>query len=227
MRTRTTIASLSTVLAISALALSACGGDDEPDTKDTETSQQTESTESTESAAPTESTETTESAETEAAPAGDVTAPGTELSIGDAATVPYESGTDGSGVVEVKITGIDKGSAADLKPLDLGDRAKGYLPYYIQVEVTGVSGSASLAHGSLDEAIEGTLPDGSEAQTIYVIGDFAPCNGETFPGDFADGSTFTTCVPYLAQESTEVSGAQFAANDSDYDSYDGEPIVWK
>lgn len=220
MRTRTSFATLSALLAVSALALSACG-DDEPENTGAEDTTSESAEETPASEEPTES-ETT----AEAAPTGDVTAPGTELAFGDAATVPFESG-DGSGVVQVSIDGITKGTAADLEPLDLGDQAAGFIPFYIAVTVTGVSGGDTLGNYSINESIEGTLPDGDEAQNIYIIGDFAPCEEENFPGDFADGDTFTTCVTYLAQESTEVSGAQFAPSDGDYNSYDGEPVTWK
>lgn len=231
MSTRKTFTSLTALLALSAFALSACG-DDESDAKDDSTPESsqsvTESSEATESTEATESGEASEGSDAGSATdpeAGDVTAPGTELAIGDPAVVPFSSG-DGSGVLEVKVTAIEKGSVADLKPLKLGDRAKGYVPYYIQVSVTGVSGSDSLSNYSVNESIDGLLPDGSKAQSISIIGDFAPCDGETIPGDFADGQTFTTCVPWLAQESSEVNAAQYA-QDGDYDSYDGKPVVWK
>lgn len=223
MNTRKKLTVLTALLAASTFALSACG-DDEPDSKGSDPTSEapTEAT----SDATTESTESTESAETDAAPAGDVAAPGTELAFGEPAVVPFSSG-DATGTVEVTVTGITKGSAADLAPLDLGDRAKGFVPYYIMLDVKGVSGSADLSSYSINESIEGTLPDGSEAQNIAIIGTFAPCDGESFPSGFSDGATFTTCVPYLAQESSEVSGARFAPSDGPYASFDGKPVVWK
>lgn len=225
MRTRKTFAALSALLATSTFALSACG-DDEPDNDDTSSQDSSESAD-TESESTESTDETSETSETsEAAPTGDVTAPGTELTFGDAAVVPFESG-DSAGVVQVVVDEISKGAPADLEPLDLGDQAAGFVPYYIQLTVTGVSGSDALGNYSINESIEGTLPDGDEAQNIYIIGDFAPCEEENFPGDFADGESFTTCVTYLAQESTEVSGARYAPNDGDYNSYDGEPVSWK
>jgi len=222
MNTRKKLTVLTALLAASTFVLSACG-DDEPDSKGSDPTSEAPTEATSES---TESTETTESAETDAAPAGDVAAPGTELAFGEPAVVPFSSG-DATGTVEVTVTGITSGSPADLAPLELGDRAKGLVPYYIKLDVKGVSGSAGLANYSINESIEGTLPDGSEAQNIAIIGTFAPCDGESFPSGFADGHTFSTCVPYLAQESSEVSGARFAPSDGPYASFDGKPVVWK
>jgi hypothetical protein len=218
------ISALAALLAVSTFALSACG-DDEPAKKADSTATTDAPTDATD--ATTDPTDTTESTEgTDTAPTGDVTAPGTELAFGAPAVVPFESG-DSKGTIEVTVTGITKGTAADLAPLNLGDRAKGYLPYYIKLDVKGVADSNALSNYSINESIEGTLPDGSEAQSISIIGTFAPCDGETFPSDFADGQSFSTCVPYLAQESSSVAGARFAPNDGPYSSYDGKPVLWK
>ncbi|GAA4812295.1 hypothetical protein ACFQ0K_04655 [Nocardioides caeni] len=221
MRTRKTIATMSALFAASSLALTACG-DDEPDNEDTTSEEATDETEEPTDDASTEATEST----SQAVPSGDLTPAGTELALGEAATVSFSSG-DGSGTVQVVVDEITVGTPADLEPLDLGDQAAGFVPYYIQVTVTGVSGSAELGNYSINESIEGLLPDGEKAQTIYIIGDFAPCEEETFPGDFSDGASFETCVTYLAQESTEVAAAQYAPREGDYNSYDGEPVVWK
>lgn len=223
MNTRKKLTVLTALLATSTLALSACG-DDEPDSKGSDPTPEatTEATDPSTDA----STGTTESTETGAETTGDETAPGTELAFGEPAVVPFSSG-DATGTVQVTVTGITQGSPADLEPLNLGDKAKGFVPYYIMLDVKGVSGSADLSSYSINESIEGTLPDGSEAQNISIIGTYAPCDGESFPSDFSDGATFTTCVPYLAQESSEVSGARYAPNDGPYASFDGKPVVWK
>lgn len=225
MKIRATTATLTSLIAASALALSACG-DDPTMEKVTDGTASTEATETPSEEPSTEPTES-ESADTGAAPTGDVTAPGTELAIGEGATVPFESGNDGSGVIEIVVDEIAEGKPADLAPLDLGDQAKGLVPYYINLTVTGVSGSDTLQNYSVNEDVEGLLPDGSEAQALSIIGSWEPCDNESFPGDFADGTSFTTCIPYLAPEASEVAGAQYAPYEGDYNPVDGAPVVWK
>lgn len=231
MKIRATTATMTALLAASALVLSACG-EDEPTLQradDSEsTSESTEPTDATETPTDEASTEATESADTGSAPTGDVTEPGTELALGEAATLPFESG-DGSGVIEVVVDEIVQGKPADLDEFkkDLGDQIKGYTPYYIKLTVTGVSGSDTLQNYSINEDVEGVLGDGSEAQALSIIGSWDKCDNVSFPGDFADGSSYSTCVPYLANQGTEVAGAQYAPYEGPYNTVDGAPVVWK
>ncbi|TYL45731.1 hypothetical protein FXB39_16430 [Nocardioides sp. BGMRC 2183] len=199
------------VLLLSAFTLTACGGD--PDGAD-----------SADSASPT-ATSTPTSEPSDELPKG-ATPPGTELSLGEPATVPFGS-EDAAGVVEIVVQKIRKGTAADLRALDLGNQAKDYLPYYISYSVTGVRDAKTLRNTSVDEAIVGILPDGSGAQALRVIGDWAPCDGVSAPRDFADGQKFSSCVPYLAKSSTTVDGAVFAPTVGPYNSSDGEPVLWR
>lgn len=153
------------------------------------------------------------------------TAPGTELKIGEPATVMYKSGGE-AGLINVTVTSIDKGKESDLDELDLGDKAAGLTPYYVNIEVEGADSSAkNLEFSSMIGAIDGLLADGSDAQTLSVIGDFKPCPYEDL-GEFDEGVKIETCDSFLAGGDSEVTGAQFAAYDSPYDSYDGDPIVW-
>lgn len=89
-----------------------------------------------------------------------------------------------TGAIGVTVVDIEAGIEADLAPLDLGDRVKGFTPYYVTFEVTNESGS-DFAFTSLGNT-HGLLEDGTRAQSVSVIGEFAPCDN----GD--GGSDFTT-----------------------------------
>lgn len=93
------------------------------------------------------------------------------------------TGAIGVTVVDIE-AGIEAGIEADLAPLDLGDQVKGFTPYYVTFEVTNESGS-DFAFTSLGNT-HGLLEDGTRAQSVSVIGEFAPCDN----GD--GGSDFTT-----------------------------------
>lgn len=114
------------------------------------------------------------------------------------------------GTVEVTITvtSIDKGEPADLTPLNLGDRAAGMTPYYVRMTVEGGTGAEALPYQSFGD-IDGLLGDGSRAGSLIVVGDFAQCDGGSFPKDFAAGASFETCVPFLAAGDAAVTGAQW------------------
>ncbi|MFF2141734.1 hypothetical protein [Kitasatospora sp. NPDC058190] len=140
------------------------------------------------------------------APAGATAAPGTTVKIGDAATIPFSSGST-KGTVSLTVTSIDKGDPADLTPLKLGDKAAGMVPYYVRFKVTNV-GSTDLSFSSLTQ-MKGTLPDGSEASEVMLIGTFDKCPHPSFPKGFTNGQSITSCVLALAPQATKVAGAEY------------------
>jgi len=161
-------------------------------------------------------------------PAG-VTPAGTQLKIGDTATVDYALGTEGDhGILKLTLDSIDKGTAADLKPLKLGDQAAGQVPWYVRYTVTGGEGSHSLKFYTIGAAdFDGLLPDGGTASPLIVFGTWDKCEVDDFPEDFGPGKSIKVCLPFLAGQGTKVVGAWFAQSGTAYDQFDGKPIVWK
>lgn len=140
------------------------------------------------------------------AQAGTPAAPGSTVKIGDAATIAFSSGST-KGTVSLAVTSIDKGDPADLTPLKLGDKAAGMVPYYVRFKVTN-TGSTDLSFASLTQ-MKGTLPDGSEAAEVMLIGTFDKCPHPSFPKGFTNGQSITSCVLALAPAATKVSGAEY------------------
>lgn len=233
------------LMAVAALALTACGGSDETTTTSTTSSATSESTQSdtsSDDAAETDATESpsehteTESAETEseddaeddaeggddAAPA-DLSEPGTELSVGDPATIPQ--GDDGA-TIGVKVTEITKGSSADLSKLKDADKYKDYTPVYVQYELSGTDSSSELGGDILDD-VDPILADGRKASTLVIIGTspFKKCDSNSIPKDFSPGDTETTCQVAMVSSGQEVSGAQYSPYEGDY--ADDGAVVWK
>ena len=139
---------------------------------------------------------------------GDFTPEGAQLAVGDSALVPCGVNKGGMAEVTITVTSIDMGAPEDLAPLNLGDRAAGMTPYYVRMTVVGGTGSEALPYQSFGD-IDGLLGDGSRAGSLIVMGDFAQCDGGSFPKDFAAGSSFETCVPFLAAGDAAVTGAQW------------------
>ncbi|PPK96035.1 hypothetical protein CLV92_105135 [Kineococcus xinjiangensis] len=168
-------------------------------------------------------------APSEAAPAADggTTAAGAVLGFGETATVDFSSTDEPGGRVQVRLDAVDTGNPQDLESLGLGDRAAGMVPHYLRFTVTGVANSQNLEFSDLNHNLGGLLPDGSEAAKVHLLGDFAPCNGESFPSGFADGASFQTCVVYLASPTAPVTGASYEDSGTPYDLFDGAPIRWQ
>lgn len=136
----------------------------------------------------------------------DAPAPGTELALGQGASFDFSYG-DSSGVIEMTVTSIDQGDPAELAPLELGDQVAGLVPYYIRTTVANV-GDTEMSFVT-PNSLKGILPDGTQAQDVSIIGDFAPCNKEDSGADFVPGSSYDTCDVVLANEAVEVVGAQY------------------
>ncbi|WP_049656671.1 hypothetical protein [Kitasatospora sp. MY 5-36] len=140
------------------------------------------------------------------APAGSAPAAGTTLKLGDAATIPFSSGST-KGTIALAVTSIEKGDPADLAPLNLGDKAKGLVPYYIHYKVTNAGGT-DLSYTSVSH-MKGLLADGSEAQELMVIGSFAKCKSESLPKGFTNGQSATSCAVAMSPEASKVAGAEY------------------
>jgi len=162
--------------------------------------------------------ESPESSTTAAAPAGDVTKPGTELKLGERAVVPFKYGTTKSGTIAITVTAIEKGANADLAKY--GDKAKGITPFYLRATIENVDG-ADLAYSSVSLRALGT--DGRSTGVI-ITGSTDQCKSGTAGKDFTKaGAKFETCTLQGAREGSEVAAATFDKGDG----YDKSPLVWK
>ncbi|GGS01642.1 hypothetical protein Snoj_05660 [Streptomyces nojiriensis] len=162
-----------------------------------------------------------------AAPAG---APGTAKSgqvfkIGEAAEIPYDYGDFKGSRVALTVTAIEQGTPADLEGLKLGDKANGKVPYYIRYTVKNI-GATDMSYASVGH-VRGLLGDGTEAQSLAVIGKFEKCKEESMPKGFTNGQTQTSCAIALAPSAqVKVAGAEYWGNPYNAIS-NGKGITWK
>ncbi|MFB9902919.1 hypothetical protein [Allokutzneria oryzae] len=189
-----------------ALLLSACGGE----------------TPGTAVAGSTAEERTTPAASTTAqpapAPSGDATAPGTQLSFGQRAVVPFTFGSEKKGTLGITVTAIDRGENADLAKF--GDKAKGMTPFYIRVTVENVGGT-DLSYSSV--RLRGLGPDGRSTGVI-ITGETDKCQSESAKRDFTTpGAKYETCVLQAAREGSSVAAASFDQSDA----YAKSPVIWK
>ncbi|KOX20440.1 hypothetical protein ADK67_29400 [Saccharothrix sp. NRRL B-16348] len=204
---RTLVASVGAL----ALLLSACGDATTGTAAPATTGASTETT----SSAATKSSAATTTAED--APVGDVTAPGTELKIGERAVIPFKYGTDKNGTIAITVTAIDQGANADLAAF--GEKAKGITPFYIRVTVENVGGT-DLSYSSLSLRALGADGKGTG---VIISGDTKQCESETAKKDFTTaGAKYETCVLQGAREGAAVAAAAYANGEG----YDKSPITW-
>jgi hypothetical protein len=152
---------------------------------------------------------------------GATTAPKTHFSLGAAANVPFTS-EGKAGTEAVSVTAIQKGSPSDLAPLKVGDRVKGMVPYYVHATIKN-TGAADLSFSSNDH-LKGLLADGSEAQSLSVIGTFAKCDSASAPSGFTTGKSYRTCAIALAPSAAAiVTGAEYWGDPYGLDG----ALIWK
>jgi hypothetical protein len=132
---------------------------------------------------------------------------GQTFKIGQPATIPFSYGST-KGTIALTVTSIDAGAPSDLAPLNLGDKVKGMVPYYVRFSVTNV-GDTDLSFTDVSQ-IKGTLPDGSEAQGVSIFSDFPKCNDNALPSGFTKGKSVQGCILALAPTaSVKVNGAMY------------------
>ncbi|ULR51681.1 hypothetical protein [Streptomyces deccanensis] len=129
---------------------------------------------------------------------------GAKAKLGEPVLLRYGGGTK-SGVLEVTVTGIEKGSKADVASLGLEDDAKKMTPYYVRATIKN-AGKNDLSHAAVDPP-GGLLDDGTAARQLLVIGTFAACDSYPKTKSFPPGASYETCAPVLADPGTEVTGA--------------------
>ncbi|WP_109509765.1 hypothetical protein [Nocardioides speluncae] len=155
-----------------------------------------------------------------------LTNPGATLSVGDSAKVPVTAGDDGAGTIRITVTGIEQGDTQDLLDAEVDDGER-YTPFYIhaEVEIRAQAGDG-LSGLSVNTNLDGLIGT-TTAGRLVSFGDFGPCPAKAARPDARVGDSFETCVVALAPIGDSVDGVQFSAYDSDYDTFDGDPVVWR
>lgn len=191
-----------------ALALTACGGDD-PQTPDGDA----------------DSTPTTSASEEKPylpVPDGvELTPQGSELAVGDKATVAYELSQGEVGVLDITVTSLEKADFDLFVGWELTKAIKQTAPYFVRAKVTNVGetdvgskkGASPIPLYAVDE--ENRLIESS-----LFTGSFKPCDGAAFPKRFKPGATMKACLVYLIPGKGELIAVSFRP------SQEFDPIVW-
>jgi hypothetical protein len=175
-------------------------------------------------------------AQGQTAGSGSLTAPGTHLAFGGAATVGWvpPSQDTGNGAhqglkLQVTVVSIQKGAMADFRNIELNANERKSTPYYVQLRVTAL-GSTPPPKDS-DPAITFTAIDdrGQEQQSVTFLGTFARCDDPFPPKQFVSGKTYQSCLTYLIPGGGSIQKVQWdngpaAANQ--VTPYFERPIVW-
>jgi hypothetical protein len=138
-------------------------------------------------------------------PAGAAT-PGAQLGPREQADVVFAPTPKRSGYVGIRIGRVVTGSISDLLSYDLTASTKRSTPYYVHVTLTG------LDRGDIGGApvpLLGVDAHNTLLQAAEVIGTFPRCQTERIPDRFGKGSSFDTCLLFFSPKHGKLTGVEF------------------
>jgi len=162
-----------------------------------------------------------ESAEASAPASDELTPPGTELALGEQATVT-ESLTDGS-LIGLTVTSIEPGAIEDLAEFDLdAEERENLTPFYVSVVYENL-GEVDLGNESVG-SLAGYVGAAAYQPTIFFA-DFERCQNESAPTELPQGASFESCLTYLVEDGPlDQVGWDSGPEDANYLD---DPVVWK
>jgi hypothetical protein len=223
-------------IVVAALGLSACGGSGSSSSISTSASSEPAAAKETSEAAMEEATAEEEGGAKEASAAGELTPPGTELAVGETATlswVPpgeFEPAKSQRGIeLEGTVTAIEEGSAGDLKNIELEPSQEGATPFYVRLKIEAPTSQATPANEN--PAVSFTAIDDrkQEQSSVIFLGNFKPCEEVEPPKPFADGASYETCLTYLINGGGSIQSVQWdsgPAKANQVTPYFERPVVW-
>jgi hypothetical protein len=218
---RTRIVQLVMTLAVGLTAVSGCGGDSKDDGGSAGAANATTPPPATTSEAPATTTEATP-ADSDSG-AGAVTAAGSTLKIGQAATIAYDDASKHlKSTITVAPTKIEKGSIDDFKNINLDADQKTATPYYAQITVRNI-GKTDLTGTDPAGYIDGVDDRGQRQNEIIFFGDFERCDGSD-PKSLKPGESYDTCLTYLIPKGGSIVGMRWIVFDAKTGKSD---INWK
>ena len=147
----------------------------------------------------------------------ELTAQGSELSLGDKATVAYEPRQDEVAALDLTVTRIEKASFKLFVGWKLSPETLKTTPYFVHAKVKNV-GDADLGGRPVPlYAVDG---DNTLIESSTFRSTFKPCPSQLLPKKFKTGDALTTCLVYLAPDKGKVTAASFRPTE------EFNPIVW-
>lgn len=152
-------------------------------------------------------------------PAGvELTAQGSELEVGERATVAYEPRQNAVGALEIRVTGLERATFRLFEGFEITKDTLTTSPYFVRARVTNV-GATNL--GGRPVPLYIVDQDNRLIESSVFAGTFRPCSGSVFPDRFGRGDTMKACLVYLAPDKGDLTAVSFRP-DQKFD-----PITWE
>jgi hypothetical protein len=138
-----------------------------------------------------------------------ITATGTTRTVGQPATVLYETESLSKESTKVTVTAVSvkKGAISDLKNFNLDAQTKVSEPYYVTMSFRN-AGPKVLKPGGIFGLINAHNAAGDELGKLSLLGSFKQCDGNV-PETLAVGASYTDCGVYVAPPGQGVVDVEF------------------
>lgn len=148
----------------------------------------------------------------------ELTDQGSTLKVGDHAVVAYEPRQKQVGVLDIKVTGLEKTTfAKSFQGWQLDKATLSTTPYFVHASVKNV-GRTDLGGRSVPLYIvdgHNTLIEASSFAST-----FKPCPSQPFPAKFKHGDRVKSCLVYLSPKHGDLTAVSFRPTQ------DFNPITW-
>lgn len=149
----------------------------------------------------------------------ELTAQGTELKVGETATVAYEPRQDVVGALDLTVKKLERASFKLFVGWKLTAQTRKTRPYFITAKVTNV-GDTDLGGRSLSPPLYALDGENKLIEASTFASSFKPCPSESLPKKFENGDTTTTCLVFLAPDKGKLTAASFRPTEAFV------PITW-
>jgi len=153
-----------------------------------------------------------------APPGVTLTEPGTELKVGETATVGFAPNAKRSTALRLRVRRINEGRISDLSRYGLNREAKASTPYYVKVGVANV-GDGQIGRSAIP--LWGLADDDTLIGASGFTTSFRKCPSGPLPRDFAKGASTRTCLMFLMPHGNKLVGVSYRPVMAE------APIVWK
>jgi hypothetical protein len=147
----------------------------------------------------------------------ELTTQGSELGLGESATVAYEPRQDEVAALDITVTRMDKASFDLFTGWKLDAKTKSTQPYFVHAKIRNV-GATDL--GDRRPPLYAVDGDNKLIESSTFASAFKPCPSANFPKSFKTGDTVNTCLVYLAPDKGELAAVSFRPTEA------FDPIIW-
>ncbi|GAB2458830.1 hypothetical protein GCM10027062_43380 [Nocardioides hungaricus] len=147
----------------------------------------------------------------------ELTAPGSQLAVGDHAVVAYQPRQGLIGALDIQVRRLERVPIGDLSAWQLSAAQQKSTPYYVSARIENV-GDTDL--GGREVPLYIVNDDNVLVEPTPFASSFKPCPSTPFPKRFKPGASVRSCLVFLAPDKGRLVAVSFRPDET------FNPITW-